>query len=47
MKTENDNVKENKEERTYHCTDCGSEIRRRDVFCSKCGKLLDKYDFEE
>ena len=32
---------------TYHCNDCGGVIHRHDVFCSKCGKKLDHYDFEE
>lgn len=35
------------EERTYHCNDCGNTIRRHEVFCSKCGKLLDRFDFED
>ncbi len=33
--------------RTYRCNDCGGTIYRHEVFCSKCGKLLDRYDFEE
>ncbi len=36
-----------KEERTYRCNDCGNTIYRHEVFCSKCGKTLDRYDFEE
>lgn len=32
---------------TYHCNDCGSVIYRHEVFCSKCGKKLDRYDFTE
>ena len=36
-----------KEEQTYHCNDCGNVIYRHEVFCSKCGKLLDRYDFED
>lgn len=36
-----------KEQRTYHCNDCGNTIYRHEVFCSKCGKQLDRYDFEE
>lgn len=32
--------------RTYHCNDCGNIIYRHEVFCSKCGKKLDHYDFE-
>lgn len=39
--------REEKEEQTYHCNDCGNTIRRREVFCSKCGKLLDRFDFED
>lgn len=34
-------------ERTYHCNDCGGTIHRHEVFCSKCGKKLDHYDFED
>lgn len=33
--------------RTYHCNDCGNTIYRHEVFCSKCGKKLDHYDFED
>lgn len=33
--------------RTYHCNDCGNVIYKHEVFCSKCGKKLDHYDFEE
>ena len=36
-----------KEVRTYHCNDCGNTIYRHEVFCSKCGKLLDRFDFED
>lgn len=36
-----------KAERTYRCNDCGGTIYRHEVFCSKCGKLLDRYDFED
>lgn len=35
------------EEQTYRCNDCGNTIYKHEVFCSKCGKLLDKYDFED
>jgi len=35
-----------KEGQTYHCNDCGNVIYKHEVFCSKCGKLLDRYDFE-
>lgn len=31
----------------YHCNDCGNVIYRHEVFCSKCGKKLDHYDFED
>ena len=44
---ENTENKEKKTERTYRCNDCGNVIYRHEVFCSKCGKLLDRYDFEE
>lgn len=36
-----------KKERTYRCNDCGAEIHKHDVFCPKCGKKLDHYDFDE
>lgn len=36
-----------KEQRTYRCNDCGGVIYKHEVFCSKCGKLLDHYDFED
>ena len=39
--------KESQEEQVYHCNDCGNVIYRHEVFCSKCGKLLDRYDFED
>ncbi|MBR5052623.1 MAG: zinc-ribbon domain-containing protein [Bacteroidaceae bacterium] len=35
------------EEQTYRCNDCGNVIYKHEVFCSKCGKLLDRYDFED
>ena len=38
---------EQREERTYRCNDCGNVIYKHEVFCSKCGKLLDRYDFED
>lgn len=44
-KTKN-NEEPKKEVRTYHCNDCGNTIYRHEVFCSKCGKQLDRYDFE-
>lgn len=31
---------------TFRCNDCGNVIYKHEVFCSKCGKLLDRYDFE-
>ena len=37
---------EHNEEQVYHCNDCGNVIYKHEVFCSKCGKLLDRYDFE-
>lgn len=33
--------------RTYRCNDCGGTIYRHEVFCTKCGKKLDHYDFED
>ena len=49
METKNTMIenKEKREERTYHCNDCGNTIYKHEVFCSKCGKLLDRYDFED
>lgn len=38
---------ERQEERTYRCNDCGNVIHKHEIFCSKCGKLLDRYDFED
>lgn len=46
METKNTEKQEKKEEQTYHCNDCGNVIYKHEVFCSKCGKLLDRYDFE-
>ena len=43
----NDENMAEKEVRTYHCNDCGNTIYRHEVFCSKCGKLLDRFDFED
>jgi len=34
-------------EQTYRCNDCGNVIHKHEIFCSKCGKLLDRYDFED
>ncbi|MBR0432594.1 MAG: hypothetical protein IJK15_02690 [Bacteroidaceae bacterium] len=42
-----ENNEPKKTQRTYRCNDCGGTIYRHEVFCSKCGKLLDRYDFEE
>jgi len=39
--------KEQPAKRTFRCNDCGAEIQRHDVFCPKCGKKLDHYDFED
>ena len=36
-----------KEERVYHCNDCGGPIYKHQVFCDKCGKALDHFDFED
>lgn len=41
------NQEEKKEERQFRCNDCGGEIHRHDVFCPKCGKKLDHFDFED
>lgn len=38
---------ERQEERMYRCNDCGNVIHKHEIFCSKCGKLLDRYDFED
>lgn len=38
---------EKKCEQTYHCNDCGAVIYKHMVFCDKCGKKLDHYDFED
>ena len=38
---------EHRKEQTYRCNDCGNVIYKHEVFCSKCGKLLDRYDFED
>jgi len=46
METTNTENKDKKAEQTYHCNDCGNVIYKHEVFCSKCGKLLDRYDFE-
>ena len=35
----------NSQIRTYRCNDCGNPIYRHEVFCSKCGKKLDHFDF--
>jgi len=43
----NTDSNEAKTPRTYHCNDCGGTIYRHEVFCSKCGKLLDHFDFED
>lgn len=40
-------INEQKNERKFRCNDCGAEIKRHDVFCPKCGKKLDHYDFED
>ncbi len=46
MDTKDNENKEKQQEQTYHCNDCGNVIYKHEVFCSKCGKLLDRYDFE-
>lgn len=47
MDNKNTEPQEKKTERTYRCNDCGNTIYKHEVFCSQCGKLLDKYDFED
>ena len=47
VETKEPENKENNEEQTYRCNDCGNTIYRHEVFCSKCGKKLDRYDFED
>ena len=42
-----DEKKPDKPKRIYRCNDCGGVIYRHEVFCSKCGKLLDHFDFED
>lgn len=44
---ENEKKEPKDTQRTYRCNDCGNIIYRHEVFCSKCGKQLDRYDFEE
>lgn len=36
-----------KEQRVYHCNDCGGTIYKYQVFCDTCGKKLDHFDFED
>ena len=45
MKPNNTENAANVEQQTYRCNDCGNVIYKREVFCSKCGKVLDRYDF--
>lgn len=40
-------MEEKKEEQVYRCNDCGGVIHKHDVFCDKCGKKLDHFDFED
>ena len=47
METTSNENKEKRNEQTYRCNDCGNVIYKHEVFCSKCGKLLDRYDFED
>ena len=35
------------EQRQFHCGECGGHIERHDVFCPKCGKKLDHFDFDD
>jgi len=41
------NKEPQREERVYHCNDCGGPIYRHQIFCDKCGKKLDHFDFED
>lgn len=47
VETKEPENKEKNEEQTYRCNDCGNTIYRHEVFCSKCGKKLDRFDFED
>lgn len=43
-----DDVNEDKKcGQVYHCNDCGADIYKHMVFCDKCGKKLDHFDFED
>ena len=46
METKDNENNGKREEQTFRCNDCGNIIYKHEVFCSKCGKLLDRYDFE-
>lgn len=37
------------EEQVYHCSECGHEFHKHDVFCPnpKCGKLITYMDYNE
>lgn len=37
------------EEQVYHCSECGTEFHKHDVFCPnpKCGKLITYMDYQE
>lgn len=48
MDTQKDNHQQNTPTKhVYHCNDCGGVIYKHEIFCSKCGKKLDHYDFED
>ena len=32
---------EQKEERVFHCGECGGVIEKRQIFCPTCGKKLE------
>lgn len=36
------------EEQVYHCSECGTEFHKHDVFCPnpKCGKLITHMDYQ-
>ncbi len=40
---------EKPDEQVYHCSECGAEFHKHDVFCPnpKCGKLITYMDYQE
>lgn len=47
MSETNKTTEKKSKQRIYHCNDCGADIKRHDVFCPKCGKKLDHFDFSD